>query len=819
MPQIALPDGWTIGKRLAVGGTAVVCELAGPAPAIVKWARYRDRDIKGRFAIEAEILKTVGAPTTPSLIEHGMSGEWPYLIMEHVTGETLAEWMSRNGDRGGLGEIIAILTRVSIALGTLHDAGYVHRDLKPENIIIGSRGVRLLDFGLAKPARHETGLTQIGSVVGTTHYIAPEQIRMGGAVDSRADIYSLGVIAYEMLAGMPPFIGERRAIEYQHQVGRPPSVRESRDVPKELDELLLSCLSKQPDARPQSAPAFRDALGKAVTPAGTLRGTGGRQTTSSSPMSPLGKQSEVALAWIVGGDPIAVTRAITAVHGIVVRQRGDGILAAFSATHHEAPLDIAFTTCSDLRDRCSIVLHMCSALVRHSAQNKPMVYGQEIEHVEAWCPAAPFVGLVFTASAAQASKRALVPASGIAGFFRDGTRLGTADGAVEPAFVGRIGLVDRIVSAIGSAPVLVGISGDEGSGKSRTLAMIVAKLRGREVIELRARRRFLGDVPDDVRLMQMLGDVDPAQALVAAARRRAVLVVDDVDRLSSAMVGILLRDGLPLARVLTSRRPLFEVTANVVSDRVAIELPRLASEDASVLLRDQLRPARLIPDVLIERLALRGIGNPRLLLALARDMKARGAIRRDPGSDEWYVAADELDTLLAAPGPSWVALRALDDIPAAVAAVMRACCALGPRFSGDEVANVVPDAAEHLAFLVRAGMLVERSGWYEVEDASLQDAIYEHVLEERESLHARALDYWLARPNANYVGWLARVAYHMIGAQRLDAGAACMLALARAAARRGERDQAQLLNARASACLSTRLPQTVREAMIAIEED
>jgi hypothetical protein len=165
-------------------------------------------------------------------------------------------------------EAVEIAIQTTAALAAAHGKGIVHRDLKPENVLIGPRGVRLIDFGLAKqPAG--AGLTQVGAVVGTVHYLAPEQIR-GAAVDHRADIYSFGVVAFEMLCGGPPFIGERRAIEYQHTVCRPPSVREWRAVPDELHQLVTACLAKQPERRFQSAGdlafALRAIRSRAVPP-------------------------------------------------------------------------------------------------------------------------------------------------------------------------------------------------------------------------------------------------------------------------------------------------------------------------------------------------------------------------------------------------------------------------------------------------------------------------------------------------------------------------------------------------------------------------
>src|SRR5262249_20923358 len=159
--------------------------------------------------------------------------------------------------------------------------------------------------------------------------------------------------------------------------------------------------------------------------------------------------------------------------------------------------------------------------------------------------------------------------------------------------------------------------------------------------------------------------------------------------------------------------------------------------------------------------AVRGTGVPGLLLALAQDIRSRGAVRRHHGGD-WYVAADELDTLLTAPSASWLADTAIDSLPIELAPILRMCAGLGPRVSADEVGAVtgIALATERLAWLVEHGVLVERNSWYEFADDALQEAIYEHVLSEREVVHQRAFAYWTQHRSANVTGWLARLAYH-----------------------------------------------------------
>jgi predicted ATPase len=238
------------------------------------------------------------------------------------------------------------------------------------------------------------------------------------------------------------------------------------------------------------------------------------------------------------------------------------------------------------------------------------------------------------------------------------------------------------------------------------------------------------------------------------------------------------------------------------------------------MLRDLLEPARLIPDVLLQRLAIRAGGNPGLLVALARDIKHRGGIRRQEGSDDWYVAADEIDTLLAAPSAAWLAARGLEGLAIELAPIVRMAAGLGPKFNAAELAVVVelPAIDNRLQRLVHEGVFAERNGWFEFVDASLQDAIYHHMLDDRSLVHTRALRYWLAHRNPNLVGWLARVAYHANGSGDVATAAACSTILAREARGRGEIDLASELERRALDALMSAAPSAIAEAMRAFDE-
>jgi len=195
-----------------------------------------------RFQREARALAQLGHPHIVGIYDFGQAGKFAYFVMEYIDGVNLRQ-LQRAG-RLSPREALAIVPQICAALQFAHDRGIVHRDIKPENILVDAQGrVKIADFGLAKlmlPEAGGTDLTQTRQAMGTPQYMAPEQIEKPASVDHRADIYSLGVVFYEMLTGELP-------------LGRfaPPSRKVQVDV--RLDEIVLKALEKEPELRYQQA--------------------------------------------------------------------------------------------------------------------------------------------------------------------------------------------------------------------------------------------------------------------------------------------------------------------------------------------------------------------------------------------------------------------------------------------------------------------------------------------------------------------------------------------------------------------------------------
>jgi serine/threonine protein kinase len=222
-----------------------------------------NQDIISRFFNEARAATAVRNPGIVEVYDFGfLEDRTAYIIMEYLDGESLASRIRRG--RAPIGATLTIVRAIARILQSAHEQGIVHRDLKPDNVFLvpdaelasGER-VKLLDFGIAKLA-HGLGNashTTTGTVMGTPTYMAPEQCRGAGAVDHRADLYSLGCLAYEMLCGQPPFVADGPGdVIARHLYFEPAPLRSHRsEIPPELDDLVLWLLQKEPLARPVTA--------------------------------------------------------------------------------------------------------------------------------------------------------------------------------------------------------------------------------------------------------------------------------------------------------------------------------------------------------------------------------------------------------------------------------------------------------------------------------------------------------------------------------------------------------------------------------------
>ncbi len=234
-------------------------------------------ELEARFLREAKVAARILHPNVVTVFDVGREGHALYIVMELIEGESLAARMAR-GAFPGTAEALEIVARVADALAAAHALGVVHRDVKPANIMLTrDGGVKVADFGVAKAIGEGTDLTRTGTVVGSPAYMAPEQVR-GEPIDGRADLFSLGVVLYELIVRRKPFPADTVTTLIYQILNEDPFKDPSLTAPlgPQLEEFLRQCLAKDPAARIGDAATFaaRARAVLATLTAATLDATG-----------------------------------------------------------------------------------------------------------------------------------------------------------------------------------------------------------------------------------------------------------------------------------------------------------------------------------------------------------------------------------------------------------------------------------------------------------------------------------------------------------------------------------------------------------------
>jgi tRNA A-37 threonylcarbamoyl transferase component Bud32 len=216
-----------------------------------------DEDFVERFKREARSVAQLQHPNIVTVIDRGEEHGRQYIVFEFIDGENLKELVVRKG-RLGLRDALEIAHEIARGLAFAHDHGLVHRDVKPQNVLLnGDGGAKVTDFGIARSLDVDHGVTQTGTILGTSNYIAPEQAS-GKPVDAHTDVYSLGIVLYEMLTGELPFPGESFvAVAMKHIQEPSPNVLDVRgDIPLRVAEMIDRALEKDPEDRFPTMDAF-----------------------------------------------------------------------------------------------------------------------------------------------------------------------------------------------------------------------------------------------------------------------------------------------------------------------------------------------------------------------------------------------------------------------------------------------------------------------------------------------------------------------------------------------------------------------------------
>jgi tetratricopeptide (TPR) repeat protein len=677
-----------------------------------------------RFEREAEALRAIGPPATPALYDGDVTLDGKsYLVEERLFGQTLAERLAALPGEGAMppAEVQALCQSLCQAVAAVHQAGFVHRDLKPENVFLrpwgGHEGaVTLLDFGLARRfagGADDPGaflaLTRTGQQLGTSHYMAPEQLADPRRADQRADLYALGAILYECLTGRPPFVGDDAAVRHAHAARRPAPPSRWVAAAGCLDPIVLRCLAKDPAQRfatthellaavaaasPETAPAEAPPAPRAASTVRTVALVGVR---SSLPVT------ELAVAAEAEGGQLA-------------RARDDGYILLFpqmsARAAARAGLRAARRLLPHLEAADSLVVHAAPLTVREGARG-PQAAGTDLDAPARWWP-----------GVAGPERAGISPA---AAALLDGETFAAPAAAGESAppaselpplppvpLVARDQLLEDLQAeaerAFGEAlPLVTTLIGEVGHGKTRLLDAMAERLAGRaRVVRVQFRAPDAGGLESATAQLcrAVLGagqsgeaDLGWAAGVSREALARAIagrlrpaqataLLIDDAQWADPCALDALelaaMEGGAPLwvlaatSPELFDRRPMWGERA---LRRATHRLGPLDAEAERALLRCLLAPAELIPTDLLEALGDMARGVPLFAVEIAGALRASGAIRRAEGAGGWYLAGDEVLAVSSTPLAVRLARRLLDRAPPMLRAFAELCAVLGDELS------------------------------------------------------------------------------------------------------------------------------------------
>lgn len=280
--QEAIGDDFELRGLIGLGGMGIVYgawDVRLRRRVAIKALRYDlfpTKTLIERFYREARTVAGLRHPHIIPIYHIGEGADLVYMVMPRIEGESLKGLLEREKQLS-INEATRIFTETAEALGAAHEAGVIHRDVKPDNIMLEGkrRSVQLMDFGIAKSLTAvDFTLTAMGVVIGTPHYMSPEQADGHADIDHRTDIYSLGVVAFQVLTGRLPFTGPSpQSLIAQHRTEKPPRLSSIRaEVPHQLEAIVSRCLAKRAQDRWSGAGELVTALARVPTAPGNRSG-------------------------------------------------------------------------------------------------------------------------------------------------------------------------------------------------------------------------------------------------------------------------------------------------------------------------------------------------------------------------------------------------------------------------------------------------------------------------------------------------------------------------------------------------------------------
>lgn len=572
-------SGFTVDRVIGMGGFGIVlaatrhCDGARVALKTIHRADPTDSE---RLRREADALRTIGPPHVPEFFSLGVLDDGrPYFAFEHLIVPSLA---SRLGEPLSAATIAQLARPVCDAVAAAHRHGLIHRDIKPDNLFVDDPPTvaKIIDFGLAKKVEKGAGerdLTIAGMFLGTTMYMSPEQCEGRLDVDTRADIYALGIVLYEMLTGKPPFRGKPADIRIAHVSHRPVPPSRHTPVAAEVDAVILRCLAKQPSQRYPDIDGLRRALLPALkrpvptlaTPSEVSELDAARRRPRSRHLSAGSPQVLAGVVFFHSDEGRAqVTRAIERLGGVIPVIEGRRYAAVFAAHTGWNPLEQALEAALDLVERGlvdrAIVDRERVRMIR-GRHGSVRLISANLHRKERFPSAETPGGILLTRAVAdslglpvrtlpQPADVSVERAGSDSGeveserasdvelvlLLSSASRVGPADSDGPAELVGRDSLITELLHLAESAASttttsLVSLVAEPGHGKSSLAAALAAALRAREqspiVIHLRARDSLRSDRDETLRSLLCSGLRLPNSASAEIARAALLDVVGE----------------------------------------------------------------------------------------------------------------------------------------------------------------------------------------------------------------------------------------------------------------------------------------------------
>ncbi len=536
VPSCLIP-GYAVTRQVARGGfgTLYAARRESDDQLVAIKVAHADHPLaRLQLEREAQVLGAIGAPTVPALHASGWLPEGtPYLVMQYIAAPTLAQRLARPSGPMPAPDFARWGSALLEALEQVHGRGYLHGDLKPENVFLDEEAARVgfFDFGLARLVNAPASVSAdeptppVGeSFAGTAEYMSPEQCSGPQGLDLRSDLYSSGVLLYEMLTGRPPFLGTSTDVIQAHLARRPSRPSEHAPVHPAIEQVVLRCLAKERERRFDTVKELRAALQEALAQA--ARATPGAPSEKTPPperpaaSAPTGVMRSVAVLFFrSGANPVTVQKALASFGGNLASNDGTRFAGVFDPNAGENPVQRARQAAEGLAAQnlaSAALVDVASVTVRHRPGGPARYFGPVFKEQDRYPTDQDPTPLLFTGAAAEALPDLLCePVPGREGIFRNAT---TASGPEDVTIlqhgsgvlVGRGSELAELLESAGramveKAPTLCTVLGDRGAGKTHLSAALVQQLHmalpHTRIATWRAREPVQGDPEGTLRML------------------------------------------------------------------------------------------------------------------------------------------------------------------------------------------------------------------------------------------------------------------------------------------------------------------------------